>query len=53
MSTFERYLTLWVGLCIVVPAAQADGALRVLHAQGEDAYLLGELAAGEGGVELW
>ncbi len=42
-----------VGLCIVVPAAQADEALRVLRAQGEDAYLLGEVAAGEGGVELW
>ena len=28
-------------------------ALAVLRGNGEDAYLLGELAAGEGGVELW
>lgn len=46
-----------VGMVCVVPAAQADLALKILRAEGEDAYLLGEIeAAAPGaaaGVELW
>ncbi|MBR5429376.1 MAG: phosphoribosylformylglycinamidine cyclo-ligase [Firmicutes bacterium] len=40
-----------VGMAAVVPSAQADAALRLLRAAGEDAYFLGEIVAGEG-VEL-
>ncbi|MEG2036785.1 MAG: phosphoribosylformylglycinamidine cyclo-ligase, partial [Ruthenibacterium sp.] len=46
-----------VGMVLVVPAAQADKALEILHRSGEAyAYRLGEIAAngtGEAGVELW
>ena len=34
MSTFERYLTLWVGLCIVVGVALGHGLPAVFHAIG-------------------
>lgn len=43
-----------VGMVAVVPATKADEAVRILKANGEDAYLLGEIAKGEEtGVELW
>ena len=43
-----------VGMTVVVPAADAEKALAVLHANGEpEAYRLGDIAAGEAGVELW
>jgi len=32
-----------VGMSIVVAAEDADKALSVLHAQGEDAYVIGEI----------
>jgi phosphoribosylformylglycinamidine cyclo-ligase len=32
-----------VGMSIVVPAAQAQQSLEILKAQGEDAYLIGEI----------
>ena len=41
-----------VGMSIVVSAADADKALEILRANGEDAYLIGEIAAGEERVEL-
>ena len=41
-----------VGMCAIVPAAQADEAVRVLRAGGEEAYLLGEVVPGGEGVEL-
>ncbi len=42
-----------VGMIAVVPAEQADEAVRILKAQGEDAYVLGEIVKGEEkGVEL-
>ena len=41
-----------VGMSVVVPRDQADKALAVLRDQGEDAYLLGEIAAGEEKVVL-
>ena len=43
-----------VGMTVIVPAEEADEALRILRANGEDAYFLGEIAKGEEkGVELW
>ena len=41
-----------VGMALVVAGDQADQALAVLRAAGEDAYFLGEIAAGEEGVVL-
>ena len=41
-----------VGMARVVPAGQADEAVRILRENGEDAYILGEIGAGEKGVEL-
>ena len=41
-----------VGMSIVVPAAEADKALEILRANGEDAYLIGEIIAGEDKVIL-
>ncbi|MCI9414520.1 MAG: phosphoribosylformylglycinamidine cyclo-ligase [Clostridiales bacterium] len=40
------------GLCVAVAADKADEALRVLSAAGEEGVLLGEVKAGEKGVEL-
>ena len=40
-----------VGMIAVVPSDRADEALRVLKDAGEEAYVLGEIKAGEG-VEL-
>ena len=33
-------------MSIVVPAAEADKALEILRANGEDAYVIGEIVAG-------
>ncbi len=41
-----------VGMTAVVPAAQADEALRILRQNGVEAYALGEVEAGDGGVTL-
>ena len=42
-----------VGMAAVVPGEQADEALRILRAAGEEAYVMGEIAAGaEKGVTL-
>lgn len=43
-----------VGMICVVPAADADKAVKILKAHGEDAYVLGTVEKGdEKGVELW
>lgn len=43
-----------VGLTITVAREDADKALAILHQNGEPgAYVLGEIVAGEKGVELW
>ena len=42
-----------VGMCLVVHRDDASQALNLLRESGEGAYLLGEVARGEGGVELW
>ena len=48
---FNTY-NMGVGMSAVVPAAQADKALSVLRANGEDAYLIGEITAGEERIVL-
>ena len=39
-----------VGMSIVVPAAEVDTALEILRANGEDAYVIGEIIKGDEGV---
>ena len=41
-----------VGMCVIVPKDDADKALEVLKAQGEDAYVIGEVTEGNEGVVL-
>jgi len=41
-----------VGMSIIVDAADADRAVEVLCDAGEDAWIIGEVVAGEGGVVL-
>ena len=41
-----------IGMCIAVPADQAEKAMALLKSQGEDAYLVGEIIPGDGGVEV-
>ena len=41
-----------VGMCLTVSSADAETALTILHDQGEDAYLLGEIVPGERRIEL-
>ena len=41
-----------VGMALVVPAAEADLALDILRANGEAAYLIGEIVPGEQRIEL-
>ena len=42
-----------VGICLTVPKNQADKALHILRAAGENAYVIGEVVMGEDGVQLW
>ena len=41
-----------VGMALVVPAADADRAMALLRAEGQEAYLMGEIVPGEKGVDL-
>ena len=41
-----------VGMSIVVPASEVDTALELLRANGEDAYVIGEIVKGDDGVVL-
>ena len=41
-----------VGMSVVVPAAQVDKALEILKANGETAYVIGEIIKGDDGVVL-
>ena len=41
-----------VGMIAIVAKEDADRALQVLHEAGEDAYLIGEIQAGEKGVRI-
>ena len=48
---FNTY-NMGVGMSVVVPAAQAETALDILRANGIDAYVMGEIIAGEEKVVL-
>lgn len=48
---FNTY-NMGVGMSLVVAADKADEALRILKANGEDAYLIGEIAEGDTGVVI-
>ena len=39
-----------VGMSIVVPANEVETALEILRANGEDAYVIGEIVKGDDGV---
>ncbi len=41
-----------VGMSVVVPAAEVDKALEILKANGEEAYVIGEIVPGDEGVIL-
>ena len=41
-----------VGMSVIVDAADADRAVEVLRSHGEEAYVMGVICPGEGGVEL-
>lgn len=42
-----------VGMIAAVASEDADAAVRCLRENGVEAYVCGEVARGEGGVELW
>lgn len=42
-----------VGMTAIVAKEDVALALKTLKAAGEDAYVIGEIVAGEKGVELW
>ena len=48
---FNTY-NMGVGMSVVVPAAQADRALEILRGSGVDAYVIGEITAGEEKIEI-
>jgi phosphoribosylformylglycinamidine cyclo-ligase len=48
---FNTY-NMGVGMSVVVPANEVETALEVLKAHGEDAYVIGEIIAGDEGVIL-
>ena len=54
ISEHDMYNTfnMGVGMCIALPAEQADEALRLLRSTGTDASIIGEVVEGNGGVEL-
>ena len=41
-----------VGMSVVVPAAEADKAVKVLQDNGVDAYVIGEITEGEHKIEI-
>ncbi len=41
-----------VGMCVIVAREDADKAVRAFAKNGEDAYVMGEIVRGEGGIEL-
>jgi len=41
-----------VGMTITLPAGEADKAIALLRALGVDAYVVGEVVAGDAGIEL-
>ena len=52
MRDMYNTFNMGVGMCIAVGADQADEAVRVLRANGEDARIIGEVVPGEERVTL-
>ena len=54
ISEHDMYNTfnMGVGMSVIVDKADADQAISVLKAHGEDAYVLGEIVESEDGVIL-
>ena len=48
---FNTY-NMGVGMSIVVPREQVDTAIEILTAEGEEAYVIGKIVAGEEKIEL-
>ncbi len=48
---FNTY-NMGVGMTVVVAKADANKALKILHDNGEDAYVIGYIAKGEEKIEL-
>ncbi|MGI5885069.1 MAG: phosphoribosylformylglycinamidine cyclo-ligase [Candidatus Spyradocola sp.] len=42
-----------IGMCVIVPAKEANKALTILEKEGELAWKIGEVISGGEGVELW
>jgi phosphoribosylformylglycinamidine cyclo-ligase len=42
-----------VGMCVIVPKEDVDTALEVLRANGDDAYVLGNIVKSEEKVVLY
>ncbi|WP_030508800.1 phosphoribosylformylglycinamidine cyclo-ligase [Microbispora rosea] len=47
-AEMDKTFNLGVGMCAIVPAAEADKALALLTGRGLPAWVLGEVVAGEG-----
>ncbi|MGB1466282.1 MAG: phosphoribosylformylglycinamidine cyclo-ligase, partial [Alcanivorax nanhaiticus] len=54
VPSFEMYRTFncGVGMVIVVPADQVDATLALMEAEGENAFLMGEIREGQGEPEV-
>jgi phosphoribosylformylglycinamidine cyclo-ligase len=48
---FNTY-NMGVGMSVVVPAAEADKAVKILQDNGVDAYVIGEITEGEHKIEI-
>jgi len=48
---FNTY-NMGVGMSVVVPAAAVETALSILRENGDDAYVIGEIIAGEEKIAL-
>ena len=48
---FNTY-NMGIGMSIVIDAENADLAIKILRENGEDAYVCGEIATGDSGVEI-
>ncbi|WP_458862286.1 phosphoribosylformylglycinamidine cyclo-ligase [Acidaminobacterium chupaoyuni] len=49
---FNTY-NMGVGMCVIVDKTEADRAIETLKANGQNAYILGEVTEGDEGVLLW
>ena len=52
MRDMYNTFNMGVGMSVIVDKTEADKAVEILRAAGEDAWIMGEVAAGERGVVL-